>query len=88
MEDVLEVIAFMGAFIIGAIVLAFLMETEKYKTHEGDINIKTEIKLKEGNSKGINAKTISIKSPSGYKQKMARFEEEAFWMNVFDDDEW
>ena len=51
-----------------------------------DIEIKTEVKVKD-EPKKVKV-TNKLRRPKyTQKDKMARFEEEAFWMNVFDDDE-
>lgn len=55
-----------------------------------NVKVTTKTKVIAEKPKSVKTKTKVVqksKPLNSYKYKMARFEEEAFWMNVFDDEE-
>ena len=80
-------ITFFGLIFLGIFVL-MAYEAKDYSSGEGGIYIDTDPKPVKTVTKTVTKTIIKkeAKKPS-YEDKMRRFEEEAFWLNVFDDDE-
>lgn len=89
MKGLLILLLLGGIIYLGLCIWAIIDLPDYMVSDDSGVSVSTAIKVESTKSEPkVITKTKVVKSKPTYKDKLDRFEEEAFWINVYDDDDY